>query len=107
MAMGSFWGGEMLPAYRYELLAKIISCALFPCLIAIIIRIVTIAPALANNLMVHSSYEVYLIQNAAMMVASLISVSFFSYWAVSMIVVMMLACGQNLIDRSLIKVLKL
>lgn len=94
----------VLSAFRYTLAAMIISSFLFPILIISIIRVTAFTPP--HSLIISSSYEVYLIQNAAMMLASFVSASFVSYWIATMVIVIGLACVQFRIDRKLMILLK-
>lgn len=100
----SAFGFSILPAFRYTLAAMIISNATFPLLVISLIRPVRFTPP--NSLLISSSYEVYLIQNAAMMLASVISASFISYWSATMGIVIALACGQFMIDRTISRSIK-
>ena len=72
---------QYIPEYRYALIATIVSNISFVFLVINLLLIISTTP---HYVIIHSFYEIYLIQNVAMMIASVVSDNFITYWSISM-----------------------
>ena len=98
-------GKNLLQAYRYEFAAMFVSAGLFPVLIALVIGAMRITPS--DCCVTRSYYEIYLVQNCAMIIASSIAGSFASYWVYTMVAVLLISAIQFQIDRQIYKLIGL
>lgn len=92
-------GKLVLPQFRYEVIASIMSNMLFVSLVCGILAIINYGPK--KQEIIESSYEVYLMQGCAMTITPLITDSFPTYWIATVAVVMLLGFMQYRIDSRL------
>lgn len=91
-----YTGGKFLTAYRYEFISMFLSSLLFPVIVIALTFTVRITPP--NLQITHSFYEVYLIQNAAMIIASSFTSGFIAYWILTMSLILGIAFVAYKID---------
>lgn len=88
-------GGKFLTAYRYEFISMFLSASLFPIIVIALTFIARITP---NLQITHSFYEVYLLQNATMIMASSLTSGFIAYWILTMSLILVIAFVAYKID---------
>lgn len=91
-----YTGGKFLTAYRYEFISMFLSSLLFPVIVIALTFTVRITPP--NLQITHSFYEVYLLQNAAMIIASSFTSGFIAYWILTMSLILGIAFVAYKID---------
>lgn len=97
----------ILSTYRYEFMAKFLSNVFFPIIMIAILYVMRESGTSPLSIVISSSYEVYLIQNCAMIIAGALAASYTEYWLSTMLIVVILAIMQYSIDRFLLKFLKI
>ncbi len=90
-----YTGGYFLSAYRYEFISMFLSATLFPVIVIALTFTARIPP---NPQISHSFYEVYLLQNAAMIIASSFTSGFIAYWILTMSLILGIAFVAYKID---------
>ena len=90
-----YTGGNFLSAYRYEFISMFLSATLFP---VIVIALTFTVRSHPNPQISHSFYEVYLLQNAAMIIASSFTSGFIAYWILTMSLILGIAFVAYKID---------
>lgn len=91
-----YTGGKFLIAYRYEFISMFLSAFLFPIIVIALTFTARITPP--NLQITHSFYEVYLLQNAAMIIASSFTSGFVAYWILTMSLILGIAFVAYKID---------
>lgn len=91
-----YTGSQFLTAYRYEFISMFISALLFPIIIIALTYIVRITPP--DSQLIRSFYEVYLLQNTAVIIASSFTSGFIPYWILTISVTLFIAFVAFKID---------
>ena len=94
-----YTGGFILTAYRYEFISMFVSALLFPIIVIALTFNSRITPP--DLLVTHSFYEIYLLQNAAMIISSFFSSDFPTYWVLTMMLTICIAFAAYKVDTSL------